>query len=124
MKKPFRPREISEYISKRMGYLMVLIRALDEPLVRYTRGGKVCYTPASLGPDSERPFNWGKASPVKFTEHQVEVAIERGFVGIEDEKVWLTRGGYSLARGCVEEWGREVYELVKDLQVDWHRFWP
>lgn len=114
-------KEVSAYIPKSTGRMLVLMLGQDLPLIRFVRGKRTMYTTAPLGPHPDQIYDWERSSPVIFTERQVEKAIEAGVVTREGDKVFLTNGGHSLAKPCTDMWGPIIDDYFKGY-TDW-RTW-
>ena len=118
-----RYREVSEYIIKSTGRMLVLMLGQDLPLIRFTHGQRIVYTTVPFGPHPDSVYDWARSSPVKFTERQVEKAIESGLVARDGNKIWLSNAGHSLARPCTDVWGPIIDEHFRSqgYTTDWRK---
>jgi hypothetical protein len=117
-------KEVSDYIPKSTGYMLTLMRGQDLPLVRFTRGKRVVYTTIPFGPHADSVYDWDRSSPVKFTERQVQKALDACLVVLENNKVFLTNAGYMLSRPCADLWGPILDEYFRNqgYNIEW-RTW-
>lgn len=106
-------------VVKSAGRMLTLMHGTTLPLEKYVRGRRCFYTVKPFGPRPGFLYDWDRASPIRFTERQVEKAIAAGFVIREGGQVFMTIGGSSLAEQCSGTWKPEIDEYFKDYNIDW-----
>lgn len=122
-----RAKNVTEYVAKSTGRMVVLLAAAtlqagkDQPLRCYKRGQRAFYTLEGFGPRPGEIYDYERSSPVKFTERQVDKAVESGLLARDGDDVFLSRAGASLAAPCIAVWGPIIDDYFggQGYNIDW-----